>query len=650
MASRKLTFDASKSSGRSLGASPAARNILATTSQQHPFMSPTRSLATPTRPSQRATLARMQQARRDLAALGNPAQSTPVTRSTGIARRNPLQAITKREQQRSNLQHGNTGNEHANQKLTRSNENAVSTATAHAALTPDQQRQQKARVAEWIYAYRRAFPSFVFYFEGIDESTVRRLSVPVRSLGAKVETFFSAQTVTHVVVESPAMASDENASKSSHVVSLAKRFHLKIWDLDKLENRVLMFLLPGYSASNTQSPSVLSAKRKLNEAFSAEKMYAMRHKAFEGNSVAHCVDFYHFKYFYVLVEDAAHLHRPAIVEDFRPPEPGRDPPWPKLYMVPAGRCPFVQYEDPTTSSKGSESDGEENKENATPEPEATTLPTMQLLSKTPASRRQTPRRKAWTPTATRTGAECISGNGKPSATVQTSRTHEAEALTAAANDADFVTPTRPPRSNAAPLFGATAAAGKSGDVSQGDGGNNSLGDARPPQTASASLCAAVHSANIVPITPTPQRLGTADSSIASLISSLETPKFQAAVAARTSYDDGATLFGEGFDYHSRQRSTLDSQYSFQTPTRPSFQHLSRDLAAAAEASSGRTPVDGISATADHSGFLQEPIGGSTLIQPSRAVSKLGTTAGGKKAGANAEYLRHEVNEETQATN
>ncbi|KAJ2711038.1 Cdc7p-Dbf4p kinase complex regulatory subunit, partial [Coemansia spiralis] len=98
-------------------------------------------------------------------------------------------------------------------------------------------------------------------------------------------------------------------------------------------------------------------------------------------------------YFYLLVEDATHLHRPALLEDFRPPEPGRDPPWPKLYMVPTGRCPFVQYEDPTTSSKGTDTDADDNKENVTPEPEPT-MPIAHPPSKTPASRLRTPRRAA----------------------------------------------------------------------------------------------------------------------------------------------------------------------------------------------------------------------------------------------------------------
>ncbi|PIA19550.1 hypothetical protein COEREDRAFT_78883 [Coemansia reversa NRRL 1564] len=415
MSSRRLTFNAPRPSTRNLGASPAGRSTLHNSQPHADILSPMRSLATPTRPAQRASSVRLHQ---NATGLASPLRSpSTVLHSNTQGRRNPLQAITSREQQSNNKA------------------SAEAAAHPHTSLSTEQQREQKARLSEWIKAYRRAFPSFVFYFEGIDESSVQRLSVSIHHLGGKVETFFSAQSVTHVIVEHPDMVNSENAENSSHVVLLAKRFGLKIWDVTKLEKRVLGLLLPGYNASNAQGANVQSAKRKLNEAFSTEKMYAMRHKAFEGTSVAHCVDFYHFKYIYVLVEDATHLHRPAIMEDYRPPELGRDPPWPKLYMVPTGRCPFVQYEDPTTSNKGSDTDSEDNKENMTPEPEDT-LPTAHLPSKTPVNRIRTPRGAALSP-----DAGCAVPEDSPSA-----RSLRVSAAVRSLAESQLVTPTRPSRS------------------------------------------------------------------------------------------------------------------------------------------------------------------------------------------------------------
>ncbi|KAJ2847694.1 Cdc7p-Dbf4p kinase complex regulatory subunit, partial [Coemansia brasiliensis] len=434
MSSRRLTFDASRPSKRFLGASPAGRTMLHASNYTGDVLSPTRALATPTRPAQRATLARANLTPADETGLVSPLNSPTV--GLALSKRNPLQAITNREQQ--------LGNQGAGDKVSTS-KHAIQAAhaTPHTPVSAEQQqRDPKTRLAEWIYAYRRAFPSFVFYFEGIDESTAQRLSNPIRSLGAKVETFFSTQSVTHVIVAHAGLISDENGQAGSHVISLAKRSQLKIWDVNKLENRVLGMLLPGYNASLVQSPSVQSAKRKLNEAFSAEKLFNMRHKTFEGSSVAHCVDFYYFKYIYVLVEDATHLHRPAIMEDYRPPEEGMEPPWPKLYMVPTGRCPFVQYEDPTTSSKSSDTDAEDNKENMTPEPEPT-MATAQLQSKTPASCMCTPNRTTLTKTA---HAEHENAS-KPSATVHNER--PGKTAIARADQPQTPTPVHPSRTIAA---------------------------------------------------------------------------------------------------------------------------------------------------------------------------------------------------------
>ncbi|KAJ2725320.1 Cdc7p-Dbf4p kinase complex regulatory subunit [Coemansia sp. Benny D115] len=470
MASRKLTFDQSRPVTRNLGASPAMRAPLQASSHQPEFMSPTRGLATPTKPSQRASLARLQQSRRETIAFGSPLLS-PTS-----SKRNPLQSITEKERSRLNQYEADASIKHIPRvgdrvgKMAPRVENHRPVASGADTAGTLTEQHQTSRVAEWIYAYRRAFPSFVFYFEGVDKTTHQRLTAPIRALGAKVETFFSAQTVTHVIVDSTATIG-ENAASSSHVVALAKRFHLKIWDVEKLENRVLVFLLPGFNASSLQNSSVVTAKRKLNEAFSAEKLYAMRHKTFEGTAVSHNVDFYYFKHYFVLVEDDSHLNRPAIVEDFRPPEQGRDPPWPKLYMVPTGRCPFVQYEEPTTSSKSSESDPEEtNKENLTPEPEHT-LPTVGIASKTPVNQTRTmSRRQTWTPAAIRTAGfanndEAVRTPSRPTiaATLQPSGAQAPVAAAnagAGANGGDFDAPQTPTRQSRALTTAAVTALGK----------------------------------------------------------------------------------------------------------------------------------------------------------------------------------------------
>lgn len=70
--------------------------------------------------------------------------------------------------------------------------------------------QIRARHAEWQRQYRRAFPSFRFYFDNVEENTKRKVIKHLNSLGAHAEPFFCA-AVTHVVTtrEIPDFASGE---------------------------------------------------------------------------------------------------------------------------------------------------------------------------------------------------------------------------------------------------------------------------------------------------------------------------------------------------------------------------------------------------------------------------------------------------------
>ena len=151
----------------------------------------------------------------------------------------------------------------------------------------------------------------------------------------------------------------------------------------ELQNRILYYILPQFNDNSRGSNSILG-KRKLADVLAAEKLNASRSSYADHMAASSQRDFVYLKHLFVLVEEKTHLFRPAIIEDYRAPEPGQDPPWPKLYAVPQGRCPFIPYEDPT-SSKNSETeadpenerlDEEENnrdsdndfeKENTTPE-------------------------------------------------------------------------------------------------------------------------------------------------------------------------------------------------------------------------------------------------------------------------------------------
>ncbi|KAF2149520.1 hypothetical protein K461DRAFT_261040 [Myriangium duriaei CBS 260.36] len=71
-----------------------------------------------------------------------------------------------------------------------------------AALSPEEGSRKTSdgleTIRQWQRHYRKAFPTYVFYFESVPEETRQKMSRLVQSLGAKEEKFFS-KTVTHVV-------------------------------------------------------------------------------------------------------------------------------------------------------------------------------------------------------------------------------------------------------------------------------------------------------------------------------------------------------------------------------------------------------------------------------------------------------------------
>ncbi|GAB7338133.1 hypothetical protein MBLNU457_4488t2 [Dothideomycetes sp. NU457] len=67
--------------------------------------------------------------------------------------------------------------------------------------SPDKSRRPGdglENIRQWQRHYKKAFPSFVFYFESVPDDVRRKMSQQVQMLGAKEEKFFS-RSVTHVV-------------------------------------------------------------------------------------------------------------------------------------------------------------------------------------------------------------------------------------------------------------------------------------------------------------------------------------------------------------------------------------------------------------------------------------------------------------------
>ena len=97
--------------------------------------------------------------------------NSPSPTASASRRRIALGPITDREQARENIQSGLAA------QLPTNNTNTNISASIHA-------KPNLAQLHEWIMSYRRAFPSFVFYFDGLSDSVVQKLKPQIRTLGA----------------------------------------------------------------------------------------------------------------------------------------------------------------------------------------------------------------------------------------------------------------------------------------------------------------------------------------------------------------------------------------------------------------------------------------------------------------------------------
>lgn len=84
-------------------------------------------------------------------------------------------------------------------------------------LSPDASRKTTdslENIRQWQRHYRKAFPTYVFYFESLPDETRQKMSRLVQSLGAREEKFFS-RTVTHVVTTRPIPAAKSHADNDA---------------------------------------------------------------------------------------------------------------------------------------------------------------------------------------------------------------------------------------------------------------------------------------------------------------------------------------------------------------------------------------------------------------------------------------------------
>ncbi|GAA5836727.1 hypothetical protein JCM11251_002709 [Rhodosporidiobolus azoricus] len=273
--------------------------------------------------------------------------------------------------------------------------------------------------AQWRAKYKKAFPSFTFYFDAIDETIKAQLSLQVRKLGASVDNFFSKK-VTHVVttrsvptavnkenvdsprdgrnggtvdsaagktkkqnVRSPKLYSLMNGQKlrpsmtgdidknpfidSQDILSKALDFGLKIWQCDKLQ-----LILQRINAHSPNKDAALSRNPSLPSLLRDEQLYGTRERdPFVPRENMH---YFRSDKQYFLVEDSTGEHRPVVVKEYDRPRKHEDPQWPVLWGGIEGRTGFYHYEGEITY---------ERKRRPPPAPKAAPQPTAEAAKQRP---------------------------------------------------------------------------------------------------------------------------------------------------------------------------------------------------------------------------------------------------------------------------
>ncbi|RKP38029.1 hypothetical protein BJ085DRAFT_39970 [Dimargaris cristalligena] len=250
-----------------------------------------------------------------------------------------------------------------------------------------------------LRCYQESFPRYIFYFDSIDRETLKPILRQIQALGGTTESFFSS-SVTHVILPDaqasaistsiPATPCPTSAahtpvkppvwstpidrdpaatqatpdqrrdSNRDDIIQLARSWNIKIWTLDRLVNRLLRYL-PGYAV---EPPRSESAPRRLVDALQEERVFgvaqsqlvppspgvltrsmAASNSLTQPDSARPRPDVHYLKQIYVLVEDVTNIHRPVLVNEYSVTKDQSEAKWPKLYMVPPGRCPFVRYDD-----------------------------------------------------------------------------------------------------------------------------------------------------------------------------------------------------------------------------------------------------------------------------------------------------------------
>ena len=260
-------------------------------------------------------------------------------------------------------------------------------------------------IRQWQRHYRRQFPSFVLYFDGVPEDVRSKTVRQIQSLGAREEKFFS-KAVTHVVTTRQIPSEQNNTSpeedakydavqqqaaqpavlnhdqrrttnildahlqrrsqtqtatatldvdprkaqgQGADILSRARQLGIKIWALEKL-HRMLKTILEAaddedvvqHGTRSQTSTARLTSKTARN----ADLEQLLRNEKVNGpadrDMTVAAQDMCSFQGYYVYIHDMDEKTKPVMVRDYPKPASKDEGKWPQFRLSGPGRCPFVE--------------------------------------------------------------------------------------------------------------------------------------------------------------------------------------------------------------------------------------------------------------------------------------------------------------------
>ncbi|CAG8153396.1 unnamed protein product [Penicillium olsonii] len=233
-------------------------------------------------------------------------------------------------------------------------------------------------IRQWQRHYRKAFPSFVFYFDSMPEEMRRKCSRQVIALGAREEKFFS-RLVTHVVTSRtipPESAAVETTSGDSSVQTVnpsllerngephihtlknetrrdqgtkdilqrARQMGMKIWALEKLQRMIAT--INDSDICNGQYDNILRTKGASAAHGKGENDLSrvLRQELLNGPSDRDplaSMEMLMFKGPFIYIHDMNEKTKPVLVREYSRVARRQDGAWPQFRSAPLGKCPFI---------------------------------------------------------------------------------------------------------------------------------------------------------------------------------------------------------------------------------------------------------------------------------------------------------------------